>query len=86
MNFYIYVRENEWCTQHNIVKIGITTKLQQRENTYMTSEILMGTYHTVYLINVTKKIQMNFVDNFIKSHLNSFNVKYNAGTEFYKKM
>ena len=49
---YLYIRDNEWYKQHNVYKVGITTSIKDRDNTYITGEIVRGTFIKIYeLIN-----------------------------------
>jgi hypothetical protein len=36
---FIYLRNNNWWLRENVIKMGITTFANDRNNTYITSEI-----------------------------------------------
>ena len=85
MNFgYIYIRQNEYWDLYHAFKLGKTTNIPDREQTYITSEIKRGNYviiieiDLIILDDIEKKLQIYF------NKLN-LSVKFNAGTEFYKK-
>ena len=48
---YIYVREHESYEKYNACKIGYTTSLAERDNTYSTNEILRGKFTLVIRID-----------------------------------
>lgn len=85
MNFgYIYIRQNEYWDLYHAFKLGKTTSIPDREQTYITSEIKRGNYiiiieiDLIILDDIEKQLQIYF--NKLK-----LSVKFNAGTEFYKK-
>ncbi len=41
---YIYVRENEYWSLYDLVKLGKTENIVNRESTYITTEIIKGCY------------------------------------------
>ena len=82
---YIYIRDNEWFKQSNVYKVGITSSIKDRENTYITSELYRGYYVKIYELNVNK-IQLQFIDNLIKHDFKHYNIYYNGGTEFYNRI
>ena len=81
---YIYVRENEYWNSYNAYKLGKTSNIIDRENTYITSEIKRGNYVMIIELdinifdNIEKQLQMYF------NNLN-LHIKFNAGIEFYNK-
>jgi predicted helicase len=82
---YIYIRDNEWYKQHNIYKVGITTSIKDRDNTYITGEIDRGIFIKIYeLIDKTKQ-QLNIIDNLLKKNLLYLNKYNDGGTEFYDR-
>jgi hypothetical protein len=44
MKGYIYIRTNEWCELKEVYKIGITTSIKDRNNSYITGEIIRGNF------------------------------------------
>lgn len=81
---YIYIRSNEYWDLYDCYKLGKTTNIPDREQTYITSEINRGNYIMILQIdlsildNVEKQLQIYF--NKLNLH-----IKFNAGIEFYKK-
>ena len=81
---YIYIRTNEYWDLYDSFKLGKTSSIPDREQTYITSEINRGTYvmvieiDLIILDNVEKQLQIYF--NKLNLH-----IKFNAGIEFYKK-
>ena len=47
---YIYIRNNDWYKSNNVYKIGITTSIKDRNNTYITGELYRGYYIKIYEI------------------------------------
>jgi len=82
---YIYIRDNEWYKQCNVFKVGITTSIKDRENTYITGEIYKGNYVKIYELNVNKT-KLLLIDNLIKSDFKHYNIYFNGGTEFYNRL
>ena len=79
---YIYIREHESYNKYNACKIGITTNIPDRENVYMTNEIKKGEFTRVYEV---KKQQMRIIENLIHHRFQSFHIRINSGTEFFRK-
>ncbi len=81
---YIYIRTNEYWDSYNAYKLGKTENIPDREQTYITSEIKKGNYIKVIEIElkILDKIEKDLQKFFNKLKLH---IKFNAGTEFYKK-
>ena len=81
---YIYVRTNEYWDMYDAYKLGKTSSIPDREQTYITSEIKKGFYVMVIelnlsiLDNIEKQLQLYF------NSLN-FHIKFNGGMEYYNK-
>lgn len=81
---YIYIRTNEYWDLYDAFKLGKTTNIPDREQTYTTTEIKRGFYVMIIEIDLIildtteKQLQIYF------NELN-FHIKFNAGIEFYKK-
>lgn len=84
MHGYIYIRSNEYWDIYDVYKLGKTTNILDRENNYITSEIKRGQY--VMIIELDLNIMDNIEKN-LQQYFNDlgFNIKFNAGIEFYKK-
>jgi len=81
---YIYIRDNDWFKQSNVYKVGITTSIKDRGNTYITGELHRGIYVKIYELNINNS-QLRFIDNLIKRKFKHYNVYYNGGKEFYDR-
>lgn len=82
---YIYIRDNDWFKQSNVYKVGITTSIIDRGNTYITGELYRGVYVKIYELNINKR-QLLFIDKLIKDEFKHLNIHYNGGLEFYKRI
>ena len=83
---YIYIRTNEWYDLKNLYKIGITTSIKDRNNSYITGEIIRGKFIKIFELDLQKEKQLNLIDNLIKIKFKDLNVYIDSGTEFYDKI
>ena len=82
---YIYIRDNEWYMQNNVYKVGITTSIKDRSNTYITGEIYRGFYVKIYELKVSQS-QLRLIDNIIIDKFKKdYNIYFDGGTEFYNR-
>jgi len=81
---FIYIRDNDWFKQSNVYKVGITTSIKDRGNTYITGELHRGIYVKIYELIIINS-QLRFIDNLIKRKFKHYNVYYNGGKEFYDR-
>ena len=44
----IYLRDNKWFQKENVIKMGITISLKNRNSTYITSEIERGKFIYIF--------------------------------------
>jgi predicted helicase len=81
---YIYIRKNEWWDLYNAFKLGKTTNIPDREQTYITSEIKRGIY--IMVIEVDSLI-LDKLEKDLKKYFNELNlhVKFDGGDEIYKR-
>jgi superfamily II DNA or RNA helicase len=83
---YIYIRDNEWYMQNNVYKVGITTSIKDRSNTYITGEIYRGFYVKIYELNVNQS-QLNLIDYLIIDKFKKdYNIYFDGGKEFYNRL
>ena len=83
---YIYIRDNEWYMQNNVYKVGITTSIKDRSNTYITGEIYRGFYVKIYELKVNQS-QLRLIDNLITDYFKKdYNIYFDGGTEFYNRI
>lgn len=81
---FIYIRDNDWFKQSNVYKVGITTSIKDRGNTYITGELHRGVYVKIYELDIINN-KLRFIDNLIKSKFKHYNIYYNGGKEFYDR-
>ena len=81
---FIYFRDNEWFIKEDIIKLGITSSIIERGDTYITGEIYRGKFIKIYKLNIKLK-HLNSLDKIIKNKFKDLNVYYGGGTEFYKR-
>jgi len=86
--FYLYVRVLELITEHyNVVKIGITDNIIERDSTYKTGEFEAGYFSHLYKINYNGKREhfdkklKKLTKKYNRIGINEFDVK--GGKEFY---
>ena len=78
----IYIRDNAWYKQENVIKMGIAEFAKDRSNTYITGEVERGEYILVIEVPLEK---MKMLDKFLKSYFKSYNIYKGGGTEFYDR-
>ena len=81
---YIYIRDNDWFRQNNVYKVGITTSIRDRSNTYITGELYRGFYIKIYEFNVNKH-KLHLIDKLLKKDFEYLNIYFDGGTEFYDR-
>lgn len=82
MNGYIYLRDNAWCKTENVIKMGVTKSLKDRDGTYVAGEITRGEYISVITVPLDK---LNLIDKCLKKYFRPANDYRGGGTEFYKR-
>ena len=85
MKGYIYIRNNEWCQMKKVYKVGITKSIKDRNNSYITGEIIRGSFIKIFELefNNDNDKQLKYIDNIIKIKFKKLNVYIDGGTEFY---
>jgi superfamily II DNA or RNA helicase len=85
MKGYIYIRTNEWCELKKIYKVGITKSIKDRNNSYITGEIIRGKFIKIFELDFkdNNDKQLKYIDNIIKIKFKKLNVYFDGGTEFY---
>ena len=81
---YIYIRDNYWYKYSKVYKVGITTSIKDRNNTYITGELYRGFYSKIYQINYNND-ELRNIDNELKNHFKYLNIYLGGGTEFYNR-
>jgi len=84
-NSYIYIRDNEWYKQNNVYKVGITTSIKDRNNSYITGEYNRGIFIKIYELYITNE-QLKIIDKIFKLKFKNINKYNNGGTEFYDRI
>lgn len=57
MKGYIYIRTNEWCQMKNVYKVGITKSIIDRNNSYITGEIIRGSFIKIFELNNDEQLK-----------------------------
>lgn len=83
-NGYIYLRDHESYKKYYAYKLGKAIPIVERNNTYMTSEIISGKF--IMIIEMASD-KVDLVEKLLKRYFNSigYHVYYDGGTEFYKR-
>lgn len=76
---YIYLRLNNWYIQKNIVKLGETSNINDRNSTYITSEPDQGKFIKIFQVENSK-----YVEYVLKQYFYNYHYNGNGGTEFFK--
>jgi predicted helicase len=82
---YIYLRDNDWYKENDVIKMGMTISIKDRQNGYITTEIKRGKFIKIIEINNINQSQLKFIDNLLKAEFKYLNIKYDASTELYKR-
>lgn len=77
---YIYIRNHQSYGVYNACKIGKTSNLLERDKQYATGEIRRGYFEAVFEVF---NEEIGTVEHLLKHKFREYNVKENAGTEFY---
>ena len=81
-NGYIYVRNHPSYDVDDACKMGKANNIPERDTQYATGEIKRGYFGAVFVVPIEK---MGIVERLLQNEFRELNVKYDAGTEFYKK-
>jgi superfamily II DNA or RNA helicase len=84
MSCYFYIRDNKWFKFENVYKVGITTSIKDRNNTYITGELFRGIYVKIYQLEINEK-KLRIIDNLFKKDFKNLNIYFDGGTEFYDR-
>jgi superfamily II DNA or RNA helicase len=79
---YIYFRTQEGYDKYDCYKLGKTQNIPDRDNNYVTGEILRGHFEEVFEVPYEK---MGIVERLLQHEFSELNIKIDAGTEFYHK-
>ena len=79
---YIYIRNHPSYDIYGACKMGKTNNIPERDTQYATSEIKRGYFESVFEVPIEK---MGIIERLLQYEFREFNVKYDAGTEFYNK-
>jgi superfamily II DNA or RNA helicase len=81
-NGYIYVRNHPSYDLFNVCKLGKTQNIPERDATYATGEIIRGSFNIIFEVPIKK---MGIIERLLQYEFRMFNIRHNAGTEFYDK-
>ncbi len=79
---FIYLRDNIWYQKENVIKMGISSSIIDRNNTYITGEVKRGEY--IYVIEIPLE-KMIIIDKCLKLYFKMYNIYKGGGTEFYDR-
>lgn len=79
---YIYIRNHPSYDFYNACKMGKASNIPERDNQYATGEIKRGYFEPVFEVPFE---HMGNIETLLKNIFQEWNVKYDAGTEFYNK-
>lgn len=80
MSGYIYIRRHESYDKYNACKLGKTTNIPDRDNTYITGEVKRGCFVAVY--KITRNL-LNVTERLLQRDFTQYHVKETGGNEFY---
>jgi len=81
-NGYIYIRNHPSYDVDDACKMGKANNIPERDTQYATGEIKRGYFEAVFAIPIEK---MGVIERLLQNEFRQYNVKYDAGTEFYNK-
>lgn len=79
---YIYIRNHESYEKNNACKLGKTINIPERDSNYATGEIKRGHFEYVYEVPQSK---MSIIERLLQCEFSHYNIKHDAGQEFYDK-
>ncbi len=79
---YIYIRWHSSYDVDDVYKMGKTTNIPERGSTYATGELKRGKFAAVFEVPIKR---MGIIERLLQDKFRDLNVKYDTGTEFYKK-
>ena len=80
INGYIYVRFHESYEKYNACKLGKTQNIPDRDNTYVTGEILRGHFEVVFEVLIEK---MGIIEKLLQYEFRELIFTIDGATEFY---
>ncbi len=79
---YIYIRNHQSYERDNACKMGKASNIPERDSQYATGEIKRGYFQSVFQVPIE---QISIIERLLQNEFREFNIKYDAGTEFYDK-
>jgi superfamily II DNA or RNA helicase len=79
---YIYIRYHESYDKYDACKLGKTQNIPDRDNTYVTGEILRGHFEAVFEVPIEN---MGNIEHLLQNEFRELNIKIDGATEFYNK-
>ena len=77
---YIYIRNHPSYHIYDACKLGKATNIPERDSNYATGEIIRGSFDQVFEVHSEN---LGDIEKLLQSEFQEFNIKYDAGTEFY---
>ena len=81
-NGYIYIRYHESYDKYDAYKLGKTENIPNRDNGYVTGEILRGHFEAAFEVPIEK---MGIIERLLQNEFRELNIKIDGATEFYNK-
>jgi len=79
---YIYIRNHSSYDTDKACKLGKTYNIPERDSQYATGEIRRGYFYPVFQVPYNL---VSIIEETLQYKFNDLNVRYDGGTEFYKK-
>ena len=79
---YIYIRDNELCQLKNIYKLGKTSNIKNRNDTYITSEHKRGNF--IYVVEIPYN-KMDFLEKILQNYFHEYNNYIDGGKEYFNR-
>ena len=82
MNGYIYIRSHTSYDTEGVCKMGKASNIPDRDTQYATGEVKRGCFEIVFQVPIEK---IGIIERLLQKEFIEYNVRYDAGTEFYNK-
>lgn len=79
---YIYVRTHPAYESYNVVKMGETSNIPDRDSEYATGEFIRGRFSLVVEVDLEDR---RYIENILQREFEEWHVYTDAGTEFFNK-
>jgi hypothetical protein len=80
---FVYIRDNNWYKQEDVIKMGIATDIKARNSTYVTGEVNRGVFIKIFSVPDHSLI---IIDKCLKRYFKKYQIYKGGGTEFYNRV